>query len=50
MEIAIEMDDPMRRLLEITERLYCRELNAAYDRPTRADEATPKQMVHTVSS
>jgi len=46
--IAIEMDDPVRLLIEITERMDYRELYAAYDRPSRADEATPKQLFQIV--
>ena len=46
--IAIEMDDPVRLLIEITERLDYRELYAAYDRPSRVDEATPKQLFQIV--
>jgi len=46
--IAIEMDDSVRLLIEITERLDYRELYAAYDRPSRVDEATPKQLFQIV--
>ena len=46
--IAIEMDEPVRLLIEITEGLDYRELKAAYDRPNRVDEATPKQLFQLV--
>jgi transposase len=46
--IRIGTDDSVRLLLEVTEGMDYRELNAAYDRQTRADEATPKQMFQLV--
>ena len=46
--IAIETEDPVRLLLEITEGMDYRELYAAYERPNRADEATPKQLFQIV--
>jgi len=38
----------VRLLIEVTERLDYRELYAAYDRASRADEATPKQLFQIV--
>ena len=46
--IVIEAEESVRQLIEITERLNYRELYAAYERPTRAREATPKQMFQMV--
>jgi transposase len=46
--IVIAAEESVRLLIEITERLDYRELYAAYVRPTRADEATPKQMFQIV--
>ena len=46
--IAIETEDPVHLLMEITERMDYRELYAAYDRANRADEATPKQLFQIV--
>lgn len=46
--IRIGPDESVRLLLEVTERMDYRELYAAYDRQTRADEATPKQMFQIV--
>jgi transposase len=46
--VRIGTDDSVRLLLEVTEGMDYRELNAAYDRQTRADEATPKQMFQLV--
>ena len=46
--VRIGTDDSVRMLLEITEGMDYRELNAAYDRQSRADEATPKQMFQLV--
>ena len=40
----IGTDETVRMLLEVTERMDYRELNASYDRESKADEATPKQM------
>lgn len=42
--IRIGADESVRLLLEITEGMDFEGLYAAYDRETRADEATPKQM------
>ena len=42
--IGIGAEDSVRLLLEITEGMDFEGLYAAYDRETRADEATPKQM------
>jgi len=46
--IRIDQEEPVRLLIEITERMDYRELYAAYDRPNRADEATPKQLFQIV--
>ena len=46
--IGIGAEDSVRLLLEITERMEMEGLYAAYDRETRADEATPKQMFQLV--
>ena len=46
--IAIEADEPVRLLIEMTERLDYRELYMAYERSSRADEATPKQLFQLV--
>lgn len=46
--LRIGTDDSVRLLLEVTEGMDYRELYAAYDRQTRADEATPKQMFQLV--
>ncbi len=46
--IGIGAEDSVRLLLEITEGMDLEVLYAAYDRETRADEATPKQMFQTV--
>lgn len=42
--LRIGTDETVRLLLEVTERMDYRELYEAYERQTRADEATPKQM------
>jgi transposase len=46
--IGIGAEDSVRLLLEITEGMDFEGLYAAYDRETRADEATPKQMFQLV--
>lgn len=46
--IGIGAEDSVRLLLEITEGMNMEGLYAAYDRETRADEATPKQMFQLV--
>jgi transposase len=46
--VKIGTEDSVRLLLEIMEGMDYRELNAAYDRQTRAEEATPKQMFQLV--
>jgi len=46
--IRIDQEEPVRLLIEITERMDYRELYASYDRPNRADEATPKQLFQIV--
>ena len=42
--VKIEMDAPVRLLLETTERMDYSKLNAAYDRLPSAGEASPKQL------
>lgn len=46
--VKIEADEPVRLLLEITERLDYSSLHAAYERQPREKEATPKQMFQLV--
>ena len=47
-EIGVGAEDSVRLLLEITEGMDFEGLYAGYDRETRADEATPKQMFQLV--
>ncbi len=46
--IEIGAEESVRLLLEVTERMDLEGLYAAYDRQTKADEATPKQMLQIV--
>jgi transposase len=46
--LRIGTDESVRLLLEVTEGMDYRKLKAAYDRQTRADEATPRQMFQAV--
>ncbi len=46
--MRIEMDDKVRTLIEVTERMDYRELTKTYQRRPRLGEATPKQMYQIV--
>jgi len=47
-ETRIGTEESVRELLEITEGMDYRELNASYARKTKAEEATPKQLFQLV--
>ena len=48
LELKIEIEESVRLLIEVTERMDYTRLDAAYDRKPRSNEASPKQMFQII--